>query len=219
VLLARSMAGGAWATNGDTGVPRIALGPDVAKAHGLSVRHAFNGIVTADVNNMQLAALERAGVSFERVQVATILGKPGGGGGRTLPSTQVPYGIKMIYGSPSLTTSGVSGGAGVTVAVLDTGALVSHPDFTRANGSKVITGCVDFADRTYSQIEGQCADGHGHGTHVIGTVAAAGGADGKGIFGVAPQANIYAYRVATTGQRCYFLKVICIDFVHIYKIT
>ena len=31
--------------------------------------------------------------------------------------------------------------------------------------------------------------------------------------------NICTYRMSATGQRCHFLKVVGIDFVHIYKIT
>ncbi|HLO04494.1 MAG TPA: S8 family serine peptidase, partial [Symbiobacteriaceae bacterium] len=180
---------------------RILLAAADAKARGLTVRNTFGDKVTAHVPTAALEGLSNAGIAFEVVPMAFVdaqgvgpAAKPGGGG-RTTPSTQVPYGIKMIYGNPTLSKSGVSGGAGVTVAVLDTGALTTHNDFTRANGSKVFTGCVNFADRQSSQIEGQCADGHGHGTHVSGTIAGAGGADGLGIFGVAPNANLFAYKV------------------------
>ncbi|MFZ5815872.1 MAG: S8 family serine peptidase, partial [Bacillota bacterium] len=62
-------------------------------------------------------------------------------------------------------------------------------------GSQVITDCADFSSRRSDFIDGSCDDGHGHGTHVTGTVAAAGGQDGKGIFGVAPDASIYSYKV------------------------
>jgi subtilisin len=199
-----SMSTSVWAgpSSDDAGV-RILLSANDAKAKGLAVRNTFGDKVTAHVPTAALDGLQKAGISFEMVPMAFVdakadagtTAKPGPGGGRPVPSTQVPYGIKMIYGNPTLTTSGISGGAGVTVAVLDTGALTTHPDFTRANGSKVFTGCVNFTDRRSNQIEGQCADGHGHGTHVSGTVAAAGGADGQGIFGVAPQANLFAYKV------------------------
>jgi subtilisin len=185
----------------DSGV-RILLKAGDAKAHGLAIRNTFGDKVTAHVPAAALEGLRKAGVSFEQVPMAFVdatavkpAAKPGPGGGRTVPSTQVPYGIKMIYGNPSLTKSGISGGAGVTVAVLDTGALTTHSDFTRADGSKVFTGCVNFTDRRSNQIEGQCADGHGHGTHVSGTIAAAGGADGLGIFGAAPNASVFAYKV------------------------
>jgi subtilisin len=185
----------------NTGTQRIALSAVAAKANGLAIRHTFQtGKASAEVTTAQLTMLQRKGVAVELVPTAQIVGdagaqgKPGGGGGRVVPTTQVPLGIKMIYGNASLTKSGISGGAGVTVAVLDTGS-VNHPDFTRADGSKVITGCVNFADRSSAQIEGQCADGHGHGTHVTGTIAGAGGADGLGIFGVAPNASVFSYKV------------------------
>ena len=182
---------------------RILLDGATAQAQGLQLRHAFGAQATAHVTDAQMAALARKGIAFEVVPMAYvdksqgIAAKPGSGGSTSrlaIPSTQVPYGIKMIYGNATLAPSGISGGAGVTVAVLDTGT-VQHFDFTRANGSKVVTDCVDFSNRRSDQIEGSCSDGHGHGTHVIGTVAAAGGSDGLGIFGVAPNANIYAYKV------------------------
>lgn len=203
LVLALSMTASVSAEQGgnNDGV-RILLTAADAKAQGLAIRNTFGAKVTAHVPAAALEGLHKAGISFEVVPMAFVdaqgvapAGKPGGGGGRTTPSTQVPYGIKMIYGNSSLTTSGISGGAGVTVAVLDTGALTTHADFTRANGSQVFTGCVNFTDRKSNQIEGQCADGHGHGTHVSGTIAAAGGADGLGIFGVAPNANLFAYKV------------------------
>jgi subtilisin len=190
------------------GTHRIALPSDSASRYGLTARNqAGNGRVTADVSDAQLAALQRAGVAVEVVPVREVTappaskGKPGGGS-RAVPSTQVPYGIKMIYGNPSLTPAGISGGSGVTVAVLDTGS-VNHPDFYRADGSRVIVGCVDFSQNKVNQVEGTCTDGHGHGTHVTGTIAAAGGTDGRGIYGVAPGASVFSYKVLNNQGRGY----------------
>jgi subtilisin len=212
LLLMASLAVGVSASPPDEG-ERIALMASDARAQGLSVRHSFgNGKVSAHVSSAQLQRLSERGVSFEVVPQRWVdaapegkgdgnKGKPGTGG-RTVPSSQVPYGIKMIYGDPALTPAGVSGGSGVTVAVLDTGSI-AHPDFYRADGSYIITDCVDFANSKVDTIQGQCADGHGHGTHVTGTVAAAGGTDGRGIFGVAPGADIFSYRVLNNQGRGY----------------
>jgi subtilisin len=200
LLLAGAVATGAVASPPDDQGHRIILSTDGAAKAGLAVRHMLgNGKVSAHVSNAQLTRLSELGVGYEYAQVRTIdattaKGKPGGGTGRALPTTQVPYGIKMVYGNPSLTPAGISGGNGVTVAVLDTGSI-AHNDFYRADGSFIRTDCVDFSNTKTPQIEGSCTDGHGHGTHVTGTIAAAGGTDGKGIFGVAPGANIFSYKV------------------------
>lgn len=201
LLLAASLSAGVSATSNQPDGHRILLEKGAAARTGLAVRHEFgNGRASAHVTDAQLAALSRQGVAFELLPVRTVdakaesKGRPGSTTSRALPSTQVPYGVKMVYGDPALTPAGVSGGRGVTVAVLDTGS-VGHADFTRRDGSRVITGCVDFTQKRSPQVENACADGNGHGTHVTGTIAAAGGADGRGIYGVAPEASIYSYKV------------------------
>lgn len=75
-------------------------------------------------------------------------------------------------------------GAGVRVAVLDTGFDVNHPDFANR---EVVTG---------SFVQGEdVQDGHGHGTHVIGTSCGPRQpAEGPG-YGVAEGAAIYAGKV------------------------
>jgi thermitase len=77
----------------------------------------------------------------------------------------------------------VSRGAGVTVAVVDTGVDLGHPDLA----GRLVPG-YDFVER-----DGDPQDAHGHGTHVAGTVAA--GENGTGVIGVAPQAVVMPLRV------------------------
>ncbi|MGN1402322.1 MAG: S8 family peptidase [Bacillus sp. (in: firmicutes)] len=103
------------------------------------------------------------------------------------PSTRVPWGMKAIYNNPSLTST--SGGSGIKVAVLDTGTYTSHPDL-----ASNVEQCKDFTT-TSTYVNNSCADRNGHGTHVAGTVLANGG--GSGIYGVAPQAKLWAYKVLT----------------------
>lgn len=127
---------------------------------------------------------------------ATCPGDCGGGGGRVCYLSdygldQVQYGMKQLYQDPNLTQT--SGGAGVNVAVLDTGAKTTHPDI-----SQRIQKC---RDATSTRIKNSCADNNGHGTNVASIIAADAGADGLGIYGVAPAANLWIYKVC--GAYCW----------------
>ncbi|MBI2670008.1 MAG: S8 family serine peptidase [Candidatus Yanofskybacteria bacterium] len=119
-----------------------------------------------------------------------------GGTVRYLPSDQTPWGIEKIYNDSLITST--FGGADANVAVLDTGVNVSHPDLAER-----IVQCKDFTNSRFPIIDGKCDDRNGHGTHVAGIIAANAGADGRGIYGVAPQANIFAYKVCGTNGSCY----------------
>jgi thermitase len=77
----------------------------------------------------------------------------------------------------------VSRGAGITVAVADTGVDAGHPELA----GRLVPG-YDFIDN-----DPDPQDGHGHGTHVAGTIAA--GENGAGVIGVAPQALVMPLRV------------------------
>ncbi|KMY43870.1 peptidase S8 [Bacillus sp. FJAT-27916] len=104
------------------------------------------------------------------------------------PTTRVPWGIKAIYNNSSLTST--SGGSGIKVAVLDTGVLKTHKDL-----SSNVEQCKDFTTSS-TYVNNSCADRNGHGTHVAGTVLGNGGG-GTGVYGVAPQAKLWAYKVLT----------------------
>lgn len=101
---------------------------------------------------------------------------------------QKPWGIKAIYNSSNPTPSG---GQGINIAVLDTGVNTSHLDLVNR-----VEQCKDFTGST-TVINNSCTDRNGHGTHVAGTALADGGSDKGGVFGVAPQADLWAYKVLT----------------------
>lgn len=113
--------------------------------------------------------------------------------GRIVPSEQVPAGIRTTYGDSELERP--SGGAGSTVAVVDTGVDKTHPDLENR-----ITLCRDFTGDSVRR--GSCTDRNGHGTHVAGTIAADGGSDDLGIYGVAPKAEIYAFKACRDDGSC-----------------
>ncbi len=146
---------------------------------------------TTDVTPAGLERLRSAGVPVTLVPVYSIQdrlisAKPVKTATRTVPSDPTPWGIETIYNDPSITKT--TGGAGINVAVLDTGVYTKHPDLTRR-----VVQCLDFTKVTVPA--SGCADQNGHGTHVSGTILADGGADGLGIWGVAPQASLFAYKV------------------------
>jgi subtilisin family serine protease len=83
------------------------------------------------------------------------------------------------------------GGRGVTVAVLDTGADLGHPDLAPR-----------FREgwEAASFVPGETAhDGHGHGTHCVGVVAGPRRSTGGIRYGVAPEARVLAAKVLSDG--------------------
>ncbi|GAA1370987.1 hypothetical protein GCM10009612_61510 [Streptomyces beijiangensis] len=81
-------------------------------------------------------------------------------------------------------------GKGVTVAVLDSGIDYSHPDLGGGFGAghKVVGG-YDFVNGDADPM-----DDNGHGTHVSGIIAGS-AAEAGGVTGVAPGAQLLAYKV------------------------
>jgi subtilisin family serine protease len=97
----------------------------------------------------------------------------------------------------------VTRGAGVTVAVVDTGADFNHPDLA-ANllsvaGSDMTQNTAyvcpfQNAGKNARASNAVAQDDQGHGTHVSGTVAAVTG-NGIGVAGVAPSARVMPVKV------------------------
>jgi subtilisin family serine protease len=87
-----------------------------------------------------------------------------------------------LLGVPKAWATGLRG-KGMTIAVVDTGADVTHPDLA---GRVIAT--MDFTGQGFS-------DGHGHGTHVCGIAAGSGAASGGKYTGVAPEASLMVAKV------------------------
>ena len=85
-------------------------------------------------------------------------------------------------GVPEVWAAGYRG-AGVKVAIVDTGIDPDHPDLAgRVAGGESFVG-------------GDYRDENGHGTHVAGIIAGSGAASGGRYRGVAPEATLYVARV------------------------
>lgn len=197
--------------------------------NAFGVRHVFDNGFSSDLSDFQIRLAKMFGVDMEPVTVLQILPndpavlstpdsvmsepesiptptptktspirsiKGRGGAIRYLPSDQTPWGLEVIYANPDIASS--TGGEGVNVAILDTGVYSVHPDLTRR-----IAQCKDFTHPRIPIVSGKCEDKNGHGTHVAGIVMADAGADGKGVYGVAPRANLFAYKVCGANGSCY----------------
>ena len=113
---------------------------------------------------------------------------PGAGSQVGIASTNDPYWSSM-WGLSKLraeTAWQTSRGAGVKVAVVDTGVSATQNDLP---ANQILTG----TDASGSGGNGR-NDGHGHGTHVAGTIVASVG-NGIGIAGLAPDALIIPVKV------------------------
>ena len=94
-------------------------------------------------------------------------------------TAQYTWGLQAteVVGSPFT-------GAGVKLAVLDTGFHTTHPDF--AERTVVAESFIDTEN---------AEDNHGHGTHCIGTAAGPRSRTGGQGYGVAPGVEIYSGKV------------------------
>ena len=112
------------------------------------------------------------------------------------PAQVLPTGVNRVNAENK-----ANKGAGVNVAVIDTGIDYTHPDLH----GRVVGGKNCSSGSSYK-------DGNGHGTHVAGTIAADDNA--IGVVGVAPQASLWAVRVLNNAGSGTWSSVICgVDFV------
>ncbi|MBI4233554.1 MAG: S8 family serine peptidase [Chloroflexi bacterium] len=152
----------------------------VAADHGLGRLHtyraALNGFAAAipdeRLDGVRNDSRVNSVVADRLVSIPEPEGKAGAGGpgGAT---EQTPTGVNRIDAESAV-------GTFPSIAILDTGIDLSHPDLN-------VAGAVSFTS-------GNGNDQNGHGTHVAGTASARAG-NGIGVRGVAPGAPLYAVQV------------------------
>jgi subtilisin family serine protease len=140
--------------------------------------------------------IESAGVSFQAAPLPTMSSfmeqvgrftpsQAGRGPGMTAMAQrpELTWGVQRVRAPAAWQQTQ---GAGVRVAIIDTGIDSSHPD---------LVGQVDggYSAITKSEAADAYQDDNGHGTHVAGTVAAL--RDNRGVVGVAPMARLYGVKV------------------------
>lgn len=93
---------------------------------------------------------------------------------------KIPNNIKMIKATDFWVQG--NNGRGRTIAIIDTGCDLDHPDLKdRIIGGKNFTKDDNWNEDNYKDYDG-------HGTHVAGIIAAS--KNGKGVVGVAPEASL-----------------------------
>lgn len=112
----------------------------------------------------------------------------------------MPTGVNRMDGesSPTAKIDGIDERVNADVAVIDTGINKTHPDLNVAGGR-------NFA--TFFSPSNNYEDGHGHGTHVAGTIGALD--NNNGAVGVAPGAKLYGIKVLSnsgTGYQSWIIK-------------
>jgi subtilisin family serine protease len=171
-----------------------------ARAFGASVKYVYRSALegyAARIPASKLGALRAdprvAFVMLDRPVHAT--------------AQSLPTGVDRIQGDVSSTASGDGAGSvDLDVAVIDTGIDLDHPDLNVVGGKSCL-GTTKGGGGTPS-----FDDGHGHGTHVAGTIGARD--DGEGVVGVAPGVRLWAVRVLNAAGSGTTAQVICgIDFV------
>jgi len=177
-------------------VDASAVAADHSRAHGASTLHVYRSALRGYSARMSEAAAARvardprvAWVQPDRVF--------------TVAAQTLPTGINRVDAelSPTARINGVDERVNVDVAVIDTGIDLDHPDLNvhRAGAKNCSTG--RSAD-----------DGHGHGTHVAGTIGALD--NSIGVVGVAPGARLWPVRVLNNRGSGTTSTVVCgIDYV------
>ena len=134
--------------------------------------------MVADVPNVSLAALSNS-TNIQRIALDRLTI---GGNDRT-SATVGATAVRQQFGY---------NGAGIGVAVIDSGVTAWHDDLTDPNvpGSQRVDQFVDF-------VNGQTApyDDYGHGTHVAGIIAGNGFDSGGLRTGIAPAARLVVLKV------------------------
>jgi subtilisin len=180
---------------------------DLSVRHGLAIgqryHHAINGFA-ASVPAGKLAALqadarvafvsEDRQVSISAEPVLTAKGKPGAA---PQPAQSVPTGLRRIHAEQN-----ANEGAGVTVAVIDTGIDLAHPDLS----GRIVANKNCLSTRKNGN------DDNGHGTHVAGTIAALDNSTGS--LGIASASRLAAVKVLNAQGSGMWSSIICgLDWV------
>lgn len=179
------------------GVDARSTAQDMARSHDARVGHVYEHALTgfaAEVPQGRLEGLRRD------PRVAYV------DENRMVHASEYPNGVLRVDGDVAHTNTSVGNktGAGVRVAVIDTGIDLDHPDLDGNIDTGLGHDCITAG--------GSANDDQGHGTHVAGTIAAE--ANGSQVVGAAPGARLVPVKVLNSSGSGTWAQVICgIDWI------
>jgi subtilisin family serine protease len=148
---------------------------------------AFNGIAMDNLSPEDVRAirsLPEVKQVYENLPVHSTLDV-------SLPLMQVPQVHNLNQDLQACSGPDCLTGKGVVIAIVDTGVDYTHPDL--GGCSQVGSGCKVIGGHDFVNNDNDPMDDNGHGTHVASTAAGTGASGG--LIGVAPDAEILAYKV------------------------
>ncbi len=180
-------------------VAQASLGNEIKRLGG-NVTHQYN-IIRAVAAELPEAAVLRL-MDNPAVELIELDGE------FQINAEDTPWGITKIRALENPANGGAidyAGGAGVVVAVLDSGIDLDHPDLAAniyTNQHDPIDGIDndgnglvdDYYGWNFNGNNNNPDDDNGHGSHCAGTVAAVGN-NNVGVVGVAPSAKLLAIKV------------------------
>lgn len=157
---------------------------EVAASHGLQARHVYKHVLKGFAGEASAAQLGTLAsdprvmhVSVDRQVFAFIKPIKPTPSGQTTPAGVTRIGASSIWGTYN--------GAGIGVAIVDTGLDFNHQDLPVSTAWSFVSPGFTYTS--------SAQDDDGHGTHVGGIVAAID--NNKDVVGVAPGATLYAVKV------------------------
>ncbi len=180
-----------WITNAvllEVNPDRVSL-DEIAAVKGVEKLHTNFEITTAQANtsvenSSNASPTDQADASVDSTPVSM-----------QSEDYETTYGLEMINATEVWDTHNTQG-AGVKVAVLDTGMDDSHPDLPELDDEH-----WQSWDSDGNPVDSEPSDSSGHGTHVSGTVAGAEEPAGDvPTFGVAPDVELYHGQVIPGGS-------------------
>jgi subtilisin family serine protease len=149
-----------------------------------------------------MRALRRTAALVGALGISTLVVAAGPASAATNDPLQVKqWGLAQVHAEQAWSASR---GAGATIAVVDTGVDLTHPDLAaKLVPGATFVGCPGGAgpcsDGSWKGVDGVGQDADVHGTHVSGIAAAITG-NGTGGAGVAPDARIMPIKVLEDGS-------------------